>query len=163
MWPFGKSTISAPAATAEFYEKITAAFEARYPEILSIFHEAYDEVCPADEEIYMEVMPAVWALGIEPVQNIWGDEKFKRVRSEMIVKISQSHAPMINFLTERFLQHTRLLREGLKQGSATYNSDHILRQLEAPHQPMTSIKLAGQLGMLVLPYWKELDQRYKLF
>ena len=163
MWPFGKSSISVTAATTAFYDQIAAAFEQEYESILDTFRAAYDDDRPADEAIYMELMPAVWALGIEPVQNIWGDEKFKRVRSEMIVKISQSHAPMINFLTERFLQHTRLLREGLKQGSATYNSDHILRQLEAPHQPMTSIKLAGQLGMLVLPYWKELDQRYKLF
>ena len=160
MWPFGKSTISAPAATAEFYDKIASAFEAHYPEILSTFHAAYDDRCPADEEIYMEVMPAVWALGIEPVQNIWGEDKFKRVRSEMIARISQSHAPMVDFLLERFLQHTKLLREGLLNGSATYNSDHIIRQLGLRPQPMTSIKLASQLAMLVLPYWKELDQKY---
>ncbi len=162
MWPFGKSSISVPAATAEFYDKIGSAFEANYAEILSTFHAAYDDRCPADEEIYMEVMPAVWALGIEPVQNIWGDGTFKRVRSEMIMKISQSHAPMIDFLMERFLQHTKLLREGLLNGSATYNSDHIIRQLGLKPQPMTSIKLSSQLAMLVLPYWKELDQKYTL-
>ena len=163
MWPFGKSTISVPAATAEFYDQTAKTFEAHYPQILSTFRAAYDDLCPADEEIYMEVMPAVWALSIEPVQNIWGEDMFKRVRSEVIVKISQSHAPMVDFLLERFLQHTKLLREGLQKGSATYNSDHIIRQLSLRHQPMTSIKLASQLAMSVLPYWKELERKYSLF
>ncbi len=163
MWPFGKSPISTTAATAEFYGKIASAFEERYPKILENFHTAYDDRCPADEEIYMHVMPAVWALGIEPVRNIWGEEQFKRVRSEMIVNISHSHAPMIDFLMERFLQHTKLLREGIANGSATYNSDHIIKQLGLTPQPMTSIKLASQLGMLVLPYWKDLDRKYRFF
>lgn len=163
MWPFGKSSISIVAATTEFYVGISAAFEGNYEAILATFHTAYDETCPADETIYMELMPAVWALGIEPVQNIWGESEFKRVRSEMLVKVNQSHAPMTNFLVERFLRHTQLLREGIRNGSATYNSDYIIKQLGLAPQPMTSIKLASQLAMLVLPYWKEVDQKYRLF
>ena len=163
MWPFGKGSISVAAATAAFYAELATAFEQNYAAILATFHTAYDEACPADEAIYMDVMPAVWALGIEPVQNIWGEDKFKRVRSEMIAKISQSHAPMVDFLLERFLQHTKLLREGLLNGSATYNSDYIIKQLGLAPQAMTSIKLSSQLAMLVLPYWKEVDQKYRLF
>jgi hypothetical protein len=163
MWPFGKSSISIATATTEFYVGVTAAFEASYEPILDTFRAAYGDDCPADETIYMELMPAVWALGIEPVQNIWGEEEFKGVRSQMLVRINQSHAPMTEFLVERFLRHTQLLREGIRNGSATYNADHIIKQLGLAPQPLTSIKLASQLAMLVLPYWKEVDQKYRLF
>jgi hypothetical protein len=163
MWPFGKSSISVTAATTAFYDQIAAAFEQEYESILDTFRAAYDDDRPADEAIYMELMPAVWALGIEPVQHIWGENEFKRVRSQMLVRINQSHAPMTEFLVERFLRHTQLLREGIKNGSATYNSDFIIKQLGLPPQPMTSIRLASQLAKLVLPYWKEVDQKYRLF
>jgi hypothetical protein len=163
MWPFGKSSISVAAATTEFYTRISAAFELNYEAMLEIFHLAYDEDCPVDEAIYMELTPAVWALGIEPVRNIWGEAEFRRVRAEMLVKINQSHAPMTEFLVERFLDHTKLLRAGLANDSTTYNSDYIIKQLGLTPQPMTSIKLSTRLAMLVLPYWKEVDQKYRLF
>ena len=163
MWPFGKSSISVTAATTAFYDQIAAAFEQEYESILDTFRAAYDDDRPADEAIYMELMPAVWALGIEPVQHIWGEELFKRVRSEMLVKINQSHTPMANMFVERFLRHTKLLRDGLTQDSATYNSDYVIKQLGLKPQPMTSIILSTQLAMLVLPYWKELEQKHQLY
>ncbi len=163
MWPFGKTPISVVVATTEFYAQVASAFEENYDAILDIFRNAYDEDCPFAEAIYMETMPAVWALGIEPVQNIWGDETFKRVRSEMLVKINQSHTPLAPILVERFLTHTKLLRAGLANGSATYNSDHIIKQLELNPQPMTSILLSTRLAMLVLPYWKNLAKKHELF
>jgi hypothetical protein len=163
MWPFGKRSISVAAATTEFYAKISAAFETNYESMLEIFYTAYGEDCPLSEVIYMELMPAVWALGIEPVQNIWGEESFKRVRAEMLVKINQSHEPVAKILIERFLNHTNLLRAGLANNSTTYNSDYIIKQLNLKLQPMTSIKLSTQLAMLVLPYWKHLDRTHRLF
>jgi len=163
MWPFGKSPISVVDATTAFHGKITAAFEEHYEAMLNIFRIAYEDDCPPDEMIYAELMPAVWALGIEPVQHIWGEELFKRVRSEMLVKINQSHTPMANMFVERFLRHTKLLRDGLTQGSATYNSDYVIKQLGLKPQPMTSIILSTQLAMLVLPYWKELEQKHQLY
>jgi len=162
MWPFGKSPITVGAATTEFYAKLAAAFEQSFEAILHGLRTAYDDDCPLEETIYMEVMPAVWALGIEPVQNIWGEEAFKRVRAEMLVKINQSHAPLAKMLIERFLNHTKLLRAGLANNSTTYNSDHILKQLGLPQQPMASIMLSTQLAMLVLPYWKDLDRKNRL-
>jgi hypothetical protein len=55
------------------------------------------------------------------------------------------------------------LRAGLANGSATYNSDHIIKQLELNPQPMTSILLSTRLAMLVLPYWKNLAKKHELF
>ena len=163
MWPFGKSPISVADATTAFYSKVAAQFEQNYDATLNIFRIAYEDACPPDEMIYMELMPAVWALGIEPVQHIWGEEQFKRVRSEMLVKITQSHSPMTDMFVERFLHHTKVLRDGLTNGSATYNSDYIIKQLGLKPQPMTSIILSTQLAMLVLPYWKELEQKHRLY
>ena len=163
MWPFGKKQISVRDATVDFYAKIAIAFEQNYEAILEIFRSAYDEDCPFEEVIYMEVIPAVWALGIEPVQNLWGEAQFKRVRAEMLVQIDQSHSPMTKPLVERFLKHTQLLRAGLANGSATYNSDHIIKELGLTVQPMTSLKLSTQLAMLVLPYWKELHRTHNIY
>jgi hypothetical protein len=162
MWPFGKSQITVAAATTAFYGQLATAFEGSFESILHGLRTAYDDDCPLEEAIYMEVMPAVWALGIEPVRNIWGEDMFKRVRAEMLVKINQSHTPLAKVLVERFLNHTKLLRTGLANNSTTYNSDYIIRELGLAPQPMTSIKLSSQLAMLVMPYWKEVDQKYRL-
>ena len=163
MWPFGKKQISVRDATADFYAKITIAFEQNYEAILEIFRSAYDEECPFEEVIYMEVIPAVWALGIEPVQNLWGEAEFKRVRAEMLVRIDQSHSPMTKPLVERFLKHTQLLRAGLANGTPTSNSDHIIKELGLTVQPMASLKLSAQLAMLVLPYWKDLHRTHDMY
>ena len=162
MWPFGKSQITVGAATTAFYSQLATAFEASFESILHGLRTAYDDDCPLEEAIYAEVMPAVWALGIEPVRNIWGEEAFKRVRAEMLVKINQSHTPLAKMLIDRFLNHTNLLRAGLANNSTTYNSDHIIKQLGLHPQPMTSIMLSTQLAMLVLPYWKDLDRTHRL-
>ena len=163
MWPFGKKQISVKDATVDFYAKVGVAFEQNYEAILNILRDAYEDDCPFEEVIYMEVIPAVWALGIEPVQHLWGEAQFKRIRAEMLVQIDQSHNPMTKPLVERFLKHTELLRAGLANDTATYNSDHILKELGLPLQPLVSLKLSTQLVMLVLPYWKELHRTHNLY
>lgn len=163
MWPFGKKQISVKDATVDFYAKVGVAFEQNYEAILNILRDAYEDDCPFEEVIYMEVIPAVWALGIEPVQHLWGEAQFKRIRAEMLVQIDQSHNPMTKPLVERFLKHTELLRAGLANDTATYNSDQILKELGLPLQPLVSLKLSTQLAMLVLPYWKELHRTHNLY
>ena len=163
MWPFGKKQISVKDATTDFYAKIAVAFEQNYEAILEILRSAYDDDCPFEEVIYMEVIPAVWALGIEPVQHLWGEAQFKRVRAEMLVLIDRAHNPMTKPLVERFLKHTQLLRAGLAKDTATSNSDHILKELGLSAQPLVSLKLSTQLAMLVLPYWKELQRTQDLY
>lgn len=163
MWPFGKKQISISDATSEFYGKVSVGFEQNYEAILDLLRNAYDDDCPFEEVVYMEVIPAVWALGIEPVQHLWGEAKFNRVRAEMLVQIDRAHHPMTKPLVERFLKHTQLLRAGLANETATSNSDHIIRELGLSVQPMVSLRLSTQLAMLVLPYWKDLQRTHDLF
>jgi len=163
MWPFGKKQISISDATTEFYAKVSGVFEQNYEAILDLLRSAYDDDCPFEEVVYMEVIPAVWALGIEPVRHLWGEAQFNRVRAEMLVQIDRAHNPMTKPLVERFLKHTQLLRAGLANDAATYNSDHILRELGLSVQSMVSLRLSTQLAMLVLPYWKDLKRTHDLY
>ena len=163
MWPFGKKQISISDATTAFYGKVSVVFEQNYETILDLLRNAYDDDCPFEEVVYMEVIPAVWAMGIEPVQHLWGEAQFNRVRAEMLVLIDRSHHPMTKPLVERFLKHTQLLRAGLANDTATYNSDHIIRELGLSAQPMVSLRLSTQLAMLVLPYWKDLQRTHSLY
>jgi len=163
MWPFGKKQISTSDATVEFYGKVSVLFEQHYEAILELLRNAYEDDCPFEEVVYMEVIPAVWAMGIEPVQHLWGEAQFNRVRAEMLVLIDRAHQPMTKPLVERFLKHTQLLRAGLANDTATSNSDHILRELGLSVQPMVSLRLSTQLAMLVLPYWKDLQSTHRLY
>jgi hypothetical protein len=163
MWPFGKKQISTSDATAEFYAEVSVIFEQNYEAILELLRNAYEDDCPFEEVVYMEVIPAVWAMGIEPVQHLWGEAQFNRVRAEMLVLIDRAHQPMTKPLVERFLKHTQLLRAGLANDTATSNSDHILRELGLSVQPMVSLRLSTQLAMLVLPYWKDLQRTHRLY
>jgi len=163
MWPFGKKQISTSDATAEFYAEVSVIFEQNYEAILELLRNAYEDDCPFEEVVYMEVIPAVWAMGIEPVQHLWGEAQFNRVRAEMLVLIGRAHQPMTKPLVERFLKHTQLLRAGLANDTATSNSDHILRELGLSVQPMVSLRLSTQLAMLVLPYWKDLQSTHRLY
>jgi hypothetical protein len=163
MWPFGKKQISTSDATVEFYGKVSVIFEQNYEAILELLRNAYEDDCPFEEVVYMEVIPAVWAMGIEPVQHLWGEAQFNRVRAEMLVLIDRAHQPMTKPLVERFLKHTQLLRAGLANDTATSNSDHILRELGLSVQPMVSLRLSTQLAMLVLPYWKDLQRTHRLY
>ena len=163
MWPFGKKQISTSDATAEFYAEVSVIFEQNYEAILELLRNAYEDDCPFEEVVYMEVIPAVWAMGIEPVQHLWGEAQFNRVRAEMLVLIDRAHQPMTKPLVERFLKHTQLLRAGLANDTATSNSDHILRELGLSVQPMVSLRLSTQLAMLVLPYWKDLQRTHGLY
>lgn len=163
MWPFGKKQISTSDATADFYAEVSVIFEQNYEAILELLRNAYEDDCPFEEVVYMEVIPAVWAMGIEPVQHLWGEAQFNRVRAEMLVLIDRAHQPMTKPLVERFLKHTQLLRAGLANDTATSNSDHILRELGLSVQPMVSLRLSTQLAMLVLPYWKDLQRTHRLY
>ena len=163
MWPFRKKQVSVSDATTAFYAKISIAFEQNYEAILEILRSAYGDECPLEEVVYMEVIPAVWALGIEPVQHLWGEAQFKHVRAQMLVQIGRAHDPLTKPFVERFLKHTDLLRAGLANDAATYNSDHIIRELGLTLQPMVSLRLSTQLAMLVLPYWKDLQRTHDLY